>query len=76
MIGPELAGVSNSAGIDSSRPMISLQSHRIDFQDRIDSATRLIDATHPPSSPAGVGVTASPISREARGLAIVLLFAA
>lgn len=56
--------------------MISLQSHRIDLQDRIDSATRLIDATHPASVPPAVGITASPISREARGLVIVLLFGA
>jgi hypothetical protein len=56
--------------------MISLQSHRIDLQDRIDSATRLINATHPASATLPAGVTAAPISREARGLVIVLLFAA
>lgn len=56
--------------------MISLQRHRIDLQDRIDSATRLIDATHPTSVPSGAGITISSISREARGLVIVLLFAA
>jgi hypothetical protein len=56
--------------------MISLQSQKVELQDRIDSATRLIDATHSASAPASVGVTASPISREARGLVIVLLFAA
>jgi hypothetical protein len=56
--------------------MISLQSHRIDFQDRIDTAIRLIDATHPTPGPQAIGVTVGPISREARGLVIVLLFAA
>lgn len=56
--------------------MISLQTHKVELQDRIDTAGRLIDATHPTTVPAGVGVTPSPISREARGLAIVLLFAA
>jgi hypothetical protein len=56
--------------------MISLQPHRIDFKDRIDSAVRLIDATHVTSGQPATGVTASPISREARGLVIVLLFAA
>jgi len=56
--------------------MISLQPHRIDLQDRIDSATRLINATHPTTPPSVGGAMANPISREARGLAIVLLFAA
>ncbi len=56
--------------------MISLQPQRIDLQDRIDSATRLIDATHQTSAAPAAGVAANPISREARGLVIVLLFAA
>lgn len=56
--------------------MISLHPHRIDLQDRIDSAIRLIDATHQTVAPPAAGVAANPISREARGLVIVLLFAA
>lgn len=50
--------------------MIDLTTHRAALADRIDVITKLIDETHPP--PPQVG----PISREARGLAIVLLFAA
>lgn len=49
--------------------MISLASHRIALRDNVDVARRLIDETHPSGA-------AGPISREARGLAIVLLFAA
>jgi len=56
--------------------MISLHPHRIDLQDRIDSAIRLIDATHQTVAPPVAGVAANPISREARGLVVVLLFAA
>ena len=56
--------------------MITLQSHRVDLQDRIDSAMRLINATHAAPAPPAAGVAANPISREARGLVIVLLFAA
>lgn len=50
--------------------MISVTPHRQALQQRIDVVVSLIDETHP-SLPA-VGM----ISREARGLAIVLLFAA
>lgn len=50
--------------------MISVQLHLDDLQDRIDVADRLIDETHPGGGGSG------PISREARGLVIVLLFAA
>jgi hypothetical protein len=53
--------------------MISVQLHLNALDDRIDTVTRLLDATHP--SPSG-SARSSPISREARGLAIVLLFAA
>lgn len=58
--------------------MISVQLHQSDLQERIDSARRLIDATHQSSNQTQqAGATPSPptISREARGLVIVLLFA-
>ena len=55
--------------------MINLSLHVIAFQDRIDSAVRLIDETHPRPTTSTIG-TAGPISREARGLVIVLLFGA
>lgn len=51
--------------------MINTQPLVADLNDRILTATRLIDETHP-NGPLPHG----PISREARGLAIVLLFAA
>ncbi|WP_138945728.1 MAE_28990/MAE_18760 family HEPN-like nuclease [Plantibacter sp. M259] len=50
--------------------MISVAPHRQALKERIDVVISLIDETHP--APLGNG----PISREARGLAIVLLFAA
>lgn len=50
--------------------MISLGSMRVEFQQRMTVVDQLIDETHPASPAVG------PISREARGLAIVLLFAA
>lgn len=54
--------------------MISVSLHVNALQERIDTVMRIIDETHPSSGlqPAHVG----PISREARGLAVVLLFAA
>jgi hypothetical protein len=55
--------------------MINLNPHIIAFQDRIDSAVRLIDETHPRPAP-GTITAPGPISREARGLVIVLLFGA
>lgn len=58
--------------------MISVQLHQSDLQERIDTARRLIDATHASSNQTQqTGTTSSPttISREARGLVIVLLFA-
>jgi hypothetical protein len=55
--------------------MINTQVHVIALRERIDSTRRLIDATHPGAS-SGSPISAGPISREARGLAIVLLFAA
>lgn len=48
--------------------MISLGPHRDALNERVDVAVTLIDETH--------GATASAISREARGLAVLLLFAA
>lgn len=51
--------------------MIDVQPHVDDLTDRIATAERLIDETHPAGAVAG-----GPISREARGLTIVLLFAA
>lgn len=50
--------------------MISVQIHLDALQERIETIERILDETHP-----GGGASA-PISREARGLAIVLLFAA
>lgn len=54
--------------------MINIQLHINDLNERLDSAVRIIDETHPrpnASAPLSVG----PISREARGLTIVLVFA-
>lgn len=55
--------------------MISVATHLADLNDRLDSAVRLVDETHK-----GVGTTGGsmvgPVSREARGLAVVLVFAA
>lgn len=48
--------------------MISVQAHKDDLHDRIATVTRLLDATC-----AGTG---GGVSREARGLAVLLLFAA
>ena len=48
--------------------MISLSTHHVALDDRIAVAVRLIDETH--------GATTSSISREARGLAVLLLFSA
>ena len=50
--------------------MIDVSTHRQALADRIAVVTSLIDETHP--TPPAIG----PISREARGLAVVLLFAA
>ncbi|CAL8978628.1 hypothetical protein CELL_02916 [Cellulomonas sp. T2.31MG-18] len=47
--------------------MISVQIHVADLDERIATAMRLIDATHPDLG--------SGVSREARGLAVLLLFA-
>lgn len=55
--------------------MIDVNPHRIAFRDRIDSATRLIDETHPSPSP-GVPGLPTAISREAKGFVFVLLFGA
>lgn len=48
--------------------MINVQFHLDELDDRISAILKLIDATHPDSSSSGV-------SRETRGLAIVLLYA-
>lgn len=50
--------------------MISVQIHLDDLQERIETIERILNETHPAS-----GVP-SPISREVRGLSVVLLFAA
>lgn len=50
--------------------MIDVSPHRTALKERIDVVVALIDETHPQ------GPRIGPISREARGLAIVLLFAA
>lgn len=52
-------------------------SHSSIFSSRIDSARRLLDATRIPAGRHGVSTTATvDASRDARGLAIVLIFAA
>lgn len=55
--------------------MISVQLHLDALQERIDTVTRLIDETHPLATPLNP-IPVAPISREARGLAVVLLYAA
>jgi hypothetical protein len=55
--------------------MINFNPHGIEFQDRIDSAIRLVDETHPSLPPHGTSIP-GPISREAKGLVFVLLFGA
>ena len=55
--------------------MISVQLHLDALQERIDTVTRLLDETHPQST-SHIQIPVAPISREARGLAVVLLFAA
>lgn len=55
--------------------MINIQIHLTDLNDRLNSALRIIDETHPRQRP-GAPLRVGPISREARGLVIVLLFAA
>jgi len=52
--------------------MISLNLHARALQERIDTVKRIVDETHKTSATGAPG----PISREARGIAIVLLFAA
>lgn len=54
--------------------MINLQGHVRALDDRIDAITRLLDATHPAVGAASSASTPS-ISRETRGVVIVLLFA-
>jgi hypothetical protein len=53
--------------------MINLSSHIIAFQDRIDSATRMVDETHPQL---GGTIVPTGISREAKGFVFVVLFGA
>jgi hypothetical protein len=53
--------------------MIAVQSHRDALEERMAVARLLIEETHPPAG--GGGLPAGPISREARGLVILLLFA-
>lgn len=52
--------------------MITVHLHKTELKDRMDAAIRLIDETHRTT---GAGLP-GPASREARGLAVVLLFAA
>jgi hypothetical protein len=55
--------------------MISVQRHIDELHERMDTAVKLIDETH--QNPASPNIMApGAISREARGLSIVLLFAA
>jgi hypothetical protein len=51
-----------------------VQVHRDDLNDRLDTAVKLLDSTHP--APSAATTLKGSISREARGLAVVLLFAA
>lgn len=54
--------------------MIDVQPHKDDLEERIAVARLLVDQTHPSAGIAGP--TTGSISREARGLVVVLLFAA
>lgn len=63
---------SSTAGTSSLPTLISCQLHRAEFQQRMTVVRSLLNAAHP-----ATGVTLSPdISKEARGLAILLLYAA
>jgi hypothetical protein len=55
--------------------MISVGLHLADLNSRLDTAVKLIDETHQSSS-ASLTPGSGPIAKEARGLAVVLLFAA
>lgn len=55
--------------------MVNLTPHATAFKDRIDSAVRLIDETHPHAPASGIS-TPTPISREVKGFVLVLLFGA
>jgi hypothetical protein len=55
--------------------MIDINFHISDLNERLDSAVRIIDETHPKPQ-AGKPAITGPISREARGLTVVLVFAA
>lgn len=55
--------------------MINIQAHIDDLNERLDSAVRIIDATHAGQT-ATTPVAAGAITREARGMAVVLVFAA
>jgi hypothetical protein len=54
--------------------MINVQLHVNDLNERLDSAVRIIDETHPRVQPNSL-LAIGPISREARGLTVVLVFA-
>jgi hypothetical protein len=55
--------------------MVDLGPHANAFQDRIDSAVRLVDETHPSANPGAPGIPTN-ISREAKGFVFILLFGA
>lgn len=56
--------------------MIDVKLHLADLNSRLDTATKLIDETHLGSSSNSMNAGSGPIAKEARGLAVVLLFAA
>lgn len=56
--------------------MIDVKLHLADLNSRLDAAVKLIDETHLSSSSTAMTAGSGPIAKEARGLAIVLLFAA
>lgn len=56
--------------------MISVKLHLADLDSRLDTAVKLIDETHQKGGTSPMGTGSGPIAKEARGLAVVLLFAA
>lgn len=65
-----LAGELNTAATDSLLAMLDLSSHRVEFVDRMASARNLVVSGEQTVN------TSGDISRETRGLAVVLTFAA
>src|SRR5262249_46431509 len=55
--------------MDSLAPVVSCAIHRSELRQRLDAIRQILDTAHP-------GGASSNISRDARGLAILLLYAA